>query len=449
MADESIYERRHRSRTEKVYGVCLGQVTKVYAAERLCEVRTFGGTGALGALQIKKCQWLSWDSNPKGDESTNIPRRGSMCLVIFVDGEPYIIGYLRALNGALGAVTGKEQPAVEGDKILSNTGGNRIRLAASGLIELVSKATLRILLFPTNSLLNILCRHFEIRADGGTIDWKSDDTENTLWEAKYRRDLLNTFVVEEQKGAVDETTMLRTAVQTGTGGLTVYEETIALTGEVTRTVGPPGIVAHTFTQDATGAFSVETETYKAAVEATGAFTIENGAGSGLSLSVDPVGAISLTNGAGSGLSLDVDATGAIDLSNGAGNGFTAAIAATGDTDLTFGPTVTASISSSGEISLETTAFQLSVSSSGNLTITAQGKVDLTATQGLTTTVQQGDCQIICLGGKALISSTNIALDGAGGNGAGATGKILLNPTTIDPFTGTPLGPGSATVTCSP
>ena len=446
---ESIYERKHRSRTEKAFGVCLGQITKVFADERLCEVRTFSGAGSLNANVIKKCQWLSWDANPKGDESTNIPRRGSLCLVIYVDGEPYIIGYLRGLNGKLGAVTGKEEPCVEGDKVLSNVGGNKIKLSANGLIEFVSKATLKVLMFPTTSLLNILCRNFQMQSDGGYVEWSSQDDTSTLYTGNFRNGLANTFVVQEQKGFVTSDIMRRVAVQTGVGDLPVYEETIALTGEVVRTVGAPGVPMHTFTQDATGAFSTETNTYKAAVEATGAFTIENGAGNGMSLSVDPVGAISLTNGAGNGLSLSVDATGAIDLSNGAGNGFTASVAATGDTDLTFGPTVTASISSSGEISLETTAFQLSVSSSGNLTITAQGKVDLTATQGLTTTVQQGDCQIICLGGKAVISSTNIALDGAGGNGAGATGKILLAPTTIDPFTGTPLGPGSNTVTCSP
>jgi len=406
---ESIYERKHRSRTEKAFGVCLGQITKVFADERLCEVRTFSGAGSLNANVIKKCQWLSWDANPKGDESTNIPRRGSLCLVIYVDGEPYIIGYLRGLNGKLGAVTGKEEPCVEGDKVLSNVGGNKIKLSANGLIEFVSKATLKVLMFPTTSLLNILCRNFQMQSDGGYVEWSSQDDTSTLYTGNFRNGLANKFVVQEQKGFVGGDVMRRVAVQTGVGDLPVYEETIALTGEVVRKVGAPGVPIHTFTQDATGAFSTKTNTYKAAVEATGAFTIENGAG----------------------------------------NGFTASVAATGDADLKFGPTVTASIKSSGEVSLKTTAFELSVSSSGDLKIMAQGKVDLTATQGLTTTVQQGDCQIICLGGKAVISSTNIALDGAGGNGAGATGKILLAPTTIDPFTGTPLGPGSNTVTCSP
>lgn len=262
MAEKSIYEKDHPSRTAQNNVICFGRVHSVDPSRRMCSVKTFFATHpSVNDLFIRNCQWLNMDCNPAGDEAAAVPRRGSIGMVVFVQGEPFIFGYFRGLNKKGQALTGKEKATLtEGDKILSTQAGNYVLIKANGAIEIKSKETLKTLYFPTNSLLQHLVRNYEMKADGGTIDWKSDKTGSTKYSAKYRKDLIESFIVLEERGSVDGNVMMRTLVGPGIGkgAVSVYKHEVDLTGESRLTIGPPGVDAFKATIDATGLVNVET-----------------------------------------------------------------------------------------------------------------------------------------------------------------------------------------------
>lgn len=262
MAGKSIYEGANVARQAQNNVICFGRVHKVDPERRMCTVKTFFGTHpSVNDAYINNCQWLNMAANPDGDESTSIPRAGAMGMIIFVQGEPFIFGFFKGLNKKGQALTGKEKAKLtEGDTIFSTKAGNYILVKANGSIEIKSKETLRTLYYPTKSLLQHLVRNYEMKADGGTIDWKSDKDGSTKHSATFRRDIANSFIVLEERGACGGLTMYRTLVGPGIGGggVSVYKHEVDLTGESRLTIGPPGVEAFKCVIDATGKVSVET-----------------------------------------------------------------------------------------------------------------------------------------------------------------------------------------------
>lgn len=262
MAEKSIYEKDHPSRRAQNNAICFGRIHKVDPERRMCTVKTFFATDpAINDLYIQKCQWLNMDCNPAGDEATSVPRTGSIGMVVFVQGEPFIFGYFRGLDKNGKALTGKEKAKLtEGDKIISTQAGNYVLVKANGSIEIKSKETLKTLYFPTNSLLQHLVRNYELKADGGIIDWKSAKDGSTKYSATFRKDLLNSFMVLEERGSVDGNIMYRTLVGPGIGGgsVAVYRHEVDLTGETRLAIGPPGVEAFKAKIDATGLCEVDT-----------------------------------------------------------------------------------------------------------------------------------------------------------------------------------------------
>lgn len=186
---------------------CLGRITKVYAEQRQVEVKTFGN-GRKTDQHIPRAQWLSADAHPDGDESGAMPRVNSYCMVFFVNGEPYVWGFLKPLTSNGSAVNPNSQleELQEGDRILFTTAGNKIILRSHGEIQIESTGSCRTIYFPEGHVINTLCRNYEFRTDGGTIDWinPNEEQDNTICRTEYRQNVDRAKIVVETRGYIDD-----------------------------------------------------------------------------------------------------------------------------------------------------------------------------------------------------------------------------------------------------
>lgn len=242
--EKSIYERGNAARSDTANGQALGRIVSVDINRRLCRVKTFHGPSHLVDLDLKNVQWIDMDTNAEGDEATAIPREKSIGIVTFIEGEAFVHGYINAMKGADGAITGNETAAlVRGDKIIATKAGNRILVRANGALEFISKTTLKTTFIPTDSRIITLCRNFNFKADGGTIDWETDDVGQTLYKAEYRANLARTTVMLEKRGAVDATTIFTQEIGPGIPGTpgvpaALYKKEYGIDGSTKETVGP-------------------------------------------------------------------------------------------------------------------------------------------------------------------------------------------------------------------
>lgn len=303
--DFSFYEENNPHRQEKNSGIALGFVEQVFPKERVCKVRTFGHSGGLGDNVINRCQWINMDSNPEGDEATSIPRRNSVGIVFYIGGQPFLFGFFKPLSKNGSAAQGNEPINLqEGDKVISTVAGNRITVKSNGIVELHSGEALRRIQMPSENKLIEICSKYDLRADGGAILWKSEDSK-TVCQSEFRRDLVRSIVVTEEKGAVDEKTALKTCVgpanPVAIGTLSsLYEHSVDIDGTTNLKVGPAGNVAVKVSPS--GSASVEVnKTTKLDISESGDVTVKTtGATVGISSSgevtVKALGQVSISGG---------------------------------------------------------------------------------------------------------------------------------------------------------
>lgn len=432
------------------FGVAFGRIVSVNVKERVCSVCTFGA-GVNSNIEdnyIERCQWLSADANPEGDECGSIPRRGSLGLVFFVNGEPFIWGYLRPLwKGGTAGRSDSTVTLVEGDKIISTLQGNRITVKRSGLIEMYTADTLRRAMMPNGSRILDICREYNLNCmNGGQITWSSDELDSALFKAEYRRDLARSFMVVEEKGYVTSDILSRVTIgpalpffpdiQTPT-----YVQTIATTGEVTTTVTPPMPPGSPVG-------------YASVIGPDGSISIKAGSAQTVSIEVSALGDIDISTNELA--SVSISKIGDIDVSGPIGS---ASISAQGDIALA-NAIATAAMTAAGDIEFSNAMAKLSVSSTGDIEIsgptctfkmTAAGEVTVEAPQKVTIEGKLGvdikslgPVNIEGVGPMSIKTKGIIALDG----GTGASDFVLTNPTTISPFTGAPLAPFSTTIQVS-
>jgi hypothetical protein len=208
--DYSLFEKGHPRRQENSNGIALGRITKVYADERMVEVKTFMGKGDMNDNHIPKAQWLSTDGHPDGDESGFVPRLNSYCLVFFVGGQPFVWGFLSPLTNDGNTVKeGKEKEDLyEGDRVFKTTAGNKIILRSHGEIQIESTQACRTIYFPIRHVINHLCRNYEFQTDGGTINWVSldDDLGITYHIQELRDDVDRTNIANVEYGTMADDT---------------------------------------------------------------------------------------------------------------------------------------------------------------------------------------------------------------------------------------------------
>lgn len=264
------------------------------------------------------------DSNPQGDEATSIPRKGSTGLVFFIDGEPFIFGFFRGMSSeqGAGAVGGNEYKGVEGDKVFSTIGGNRIVIKRSGLIEVKSKETLKRIYMPTDSQLIDICRNYKLMADGGFQKWTTTSPLNTTkYAAEYRMNMARFFVLYDEIGNVDATTVFRRTAGAAFPAVegvsaSVFKHEIKITGENTLQITPPGgIGGVNVSIKPTGAISIGTglapiNQFALDVSPDGSTTVSvNKQGT---VTIDKLGAIKAENKLGS---IALSEVGDIDIKN--------------------------------------------------------------------------------------------------------------------------------------
>lgn len=199
------FESNSMYKQETVSTLTWGRITRVFPEKRMAEVKTFG-SGATNDLHIASCQWLSADAHYEGDESSPIPRVNSYCVVAFIDSEPIIVGFFKPLSENGDANTGKDiEEANEGDKVFRTVAGNKIILRSSGEVQIESTSGCRTTWFPQEDLINELCRNYEFRTDGGTIDWLNIDRKRKYtYLRKEVRDTSNRKnIILEESGTVD------------------------------------------------------------------------------------------------------------------------------------------------------------------------------------------------------------------------------------------------------
>ncbi len=259
----SAYEKSGNIKQGQTNGICLGAIASVDVDTRLCRVKTFFGPPELLDLDLKDVQWVNVDGNADGDESGSIPREGAMGLVFFIEGSPFIFGFIKPLNADKGAVTGKESVSrlVRGDKIISTKNGNYITIRTNGSIEIQSRESCKTVYIPTESRIQEVCRNFNFKTSGGFIRWEEEGLTNTIFNQEFRRDLLRSFVVLEERGALGGSTIYRTSMGPGIPGVpgvpaAIYSFEVDITGNTKLTIGA-GLPVMSAEIKPTGAIAVD------------------------------------------------------------------------------------------------------------------------------------------------------------------------------------------------
>lgn len=384
---------------DQAEGISFGRIWSVDTATRLCKVKTFGGTGAKNDQWIE-CQWLSLDSNPDGDETTSIPRPGTIGLVFHIDGEAFFFGQMKALRGDKGATTGKEPSNLtEGDKVIATHKGNKITVKSSGLIEIESSQQLKRVYFPVGNRMLDMCNAYEMWADGGKVSWKTiDELNQTLYKREIRRDILRSFIIVEEIGAVDSTVLYNFSIGPGVPGvegvpLPIYNHKVDLTGKHNFSIKPPGIPV-----------AVGTE-----------------------VELSPDGSIKIEAGT-------IPSQFALNFSG-----------LTGDTSLEINRLAKVFISGKGDIEVTGPVASFKMSMAGEITVDGPTGIKITTMKGLD--IDSVGPINVNAKGPVTIAGLTLKLDGTAG-AMGATDFVLTNPTTLSPFTGNPLVPFSTTVKVS-
>lgn len=418
MVEYSLFETNNRYRQEQAFGIALGRVVSVNAEERVCAVSTFGGCGSMDDQYIARCQWLSPDISPEGDELGFVPRVGSIGLVFFVNAQAFIWGFIRPLwKGGTAAKGDEKTVPLDGDKFLSSVNGNRISVKRSGVIELYTSGTLQRIMSPRDGSLTEICKRYNLRCmEGGRLDWEADPiTETSLYRAEYVQSQLRAFIVTQEIGYVSPTILYRLKAGPGVNFsrdiLTPsFEQTIGVAGEITTKVTPP-----------TTPVLVGCETV-----------------------MSPTGKISVKAGAAKKTTVDISPSGAVDIS--VNDLAKASISAAGEIELASNKLHKITISPKGDIVITNPSSTITMSSTGDVTVDTKKKVTMTALAGIdvkNTTATPINIESL---GEVTVKAKSINLKG--GLGAVPLQSVLTTPAAISDFTGKPIMMGSQTVKAS-
>lgn len=424
MADKSIYEEDHPHRRATEMGIALGRITAVYPETRLCEVKTYLGPSELVDHTIPNCQWLNLDSHPEGDESTVIPRINSYCVLFFISGQPFVFGFFSPLTGTGSANIGKVKEELnEGDRVLKTIGDNKIILRAHGEIQIESTKTNRTIYFPDKDLINTLCRNYEFRTDGGTIDWLSlgDRKKHTLSRQEWRDSITRDNLIIEESGWADDGTLIyQKNIGEGGSGSTISDPVW------TYAIKPSGECVF-FVRE-----SGESSGYKLNIKPSGdtKLSIADKA----VFTVKPTGETKADIGDGKAvLHIKADGTTTLDIGS---SSFLLEIKPSGDTTITTKGKLTAKVT--GAVEIQTDA-DLKATVKGALNATVGGDLKAEVKGKLSATCSELKAEVK---GKATIEAATVDI------GKGTLEAVLTTPSAISDFTGAPIQMGSMTVKAS-
>ena len=201
--EKSIYEGGGHQRTGLA---CIGRVVSVDADTRTCRVKTLGMPGSTDDLDLQNVKLMQGLWHPEGDEDVAIPRIGCYAIVIFITGEPLVIGYYRLSNTREKGARSSDISLTSGDRILSTVGGNRLVLRSGGTVQLESTEGCRTFWIPSRNLINSVCQNYELETDGGHLFWTNtgttrEDGDPTRYDLLVWDALEPFSAIREQRGA--------------------------------------------------------------------------------------------------------------------------------------------------------------------------------------------------------------------------------------------------------
>jgi len=214
MADMAIEKSPYEGVFDSLNGrAALGRVVDVDIANRRCRVKTLGLIGARGTggravgtgtddHDIPDVQWITTAASDGGAEDTSIPKIGQVGVLLYINHEPYLIGFFRTQNPPA-STDPLADIVTQGDRLLSTIGGNTLILRAGGSIEVKSTDLCRTYWLP-NNLISTVCQDWEHSTDGGFVQWVRDKTNNdTLLEFFIQDNQQPTNCVDIQLGNSD------------------------------------------------------------------------------------------------------------------------------------------------------------------------------------------------------------------------------------------------------
>ena len=97
---------------------CFGRIVSVDAKSRTARVKTYGLRGRTDSLDLNTVKFLHLAWHPEGDDDVFIPRPGSYGVVIFINSEPYILGYVNLTNLVNDGAGANQEELIPGDKTI-------------------------------------------------------------------------------------------------------------------------------------------------------------------------------------------------------------------------------------------------------------------------------------------------------------------------------------------
>lgn len=198
----------------------LGRVVYVDERARRCRLKTLGQPGSTDDLDLQNVQWISLASSGEGAEDTCLPHVGQYGVIIFVNSEPYVIGFFQPMRPTGNAPRNEQEVLKSGDRVIKTIFGNSIILRRGGTVELKSTNLCRRLLIPTRNMINDVCQEYELEAAGGYHYWHINrDNGTTNWDLLAYNNLTPTKAVRLQLGSTESGALLDLAVgdSDGTG----------------------------------------------------------------------------------------------------------------------------------------------------------------------------------------------------------------------------------------
>jgi hypothetical protein len=242
---------------------CFGYVVDVDESLRRARVKTLGKPGITDDLDLANVQWISLSLHPQGDDASVMPRIGAYCVILFINSEPYIIGYYRPLVDDSITEAPNVTPLLPGDQGLTTIAQNSIVARAGGSIELTATQLCRILLLPSGNLVNLIGENYELDVDGGVETFTADPDTGAVNRDIYVFDNYDTTenAVEVQMGTTDTDAIMHyTNGPTNSDGemtSTNMDIQIMPSGAMILTSGPTGSPL-IMTTDPSGKFAVGT-----------------------------------------------------------------------------------------------------------------------------------------------------------------------------------------------
>jgi phage gp45-like len=362
---------------------CFGRITSVNSTARTVSCKTIGLVGATDDQYLHNVKILHLAWHPEGDEETYIPRIGAYGVILFINSEPYIVGYYPLSNSEGEDQRSNFEALQPGDKVIKTVGGNKITLRSGGVVQVESTLGCRTYWIPSQELINTVCRNLEIEPAGGYMHWKLDpDTNDTLMKFVAYNNLEVSTVIQAEIGAASD-------------GESVVD----------FAVGDPD-------ED----LAIAERRMQMQVKPDGTTHFEIGP-TNLTLDIDPDGTTSLNVGPDK-MTLDIAADGTTEINIGVGKIL-----------LTMNP--------DGTLEL-TTEDSITVTCKKDLTATISGKCNI-HTDGDTTIDAGGKVTVNAGGDAAIKASGNATVDASAINLNGKAGQILTTATDpiVDAITGIP------------